>query len=219
MRVVFLGPPGAGKGTQARILQERFGLGQISTGDLLRRHLARETELGKQAEDYMHRGQLVPDDLVIDMIAHELERATDGFVMDGFPRTVAQAEALDRLLAAYCTPLEAAVSFTGKRSVLVERLASRWTNPRNGRTYNVLTNPPKVAGIDDEDGGELIQREDDRADTVAKRLDVYDLQTRPLVEYYRKAGKLVEIDALKSVKFVADRIASGIGAEHASKGR
>ncbi len=219
MRVVFLGPPGAGKGTQARILQERFGLEQISTGDILRAHLARGTPLGEKAQGYMQRGQLVPDDLVIDMIEHELERAQDGFVMDGFPRTVAQAEALDDVLARRGTPLEAAVVFVADRATLLERLASRWTNPRNGRTYNVLTNPPKVAGIDDEDGGELVQREDDRVETVAKRLDVYDLQTRPLIEYYRKVGKLVEVDALASVASVAERIAAGIGAEHASKGR
>jgi adenylate kinase len=218
MRVVFLGPPGAGKGTQARILQER-GLEQISTGDILRAHLARGTELGTKAQKYMQRGQLVPDDLVIDMIAHELERAPDGFVMDGFPRTVAQAEALDEVLARRGTPLEAAVAFVANRAALVERLASRWTNPRNGRTYNALTNPPKVAGIDDEDGGELLQREDDRAETVAKRLDVYDLQTRPLIEYYRKVGKLVEVDALASVESVAERIAAGIGVEPAGKGR
>jgi adenylate kinase len=217
MRVVFLGPPGAGKGTQARILRERFGLEQISTGDLLRENLARGTALGREAEGYMQRGQLVPDGLVIGMIGHELERATDGFVMDGFPRTVAQAEALDSLLARRRTPLDAAVVFKGDRSALVARLASRWTNPRSGRTYNALTNPPKVAGIDDHDGGELVQREDDRAETVAKRLEVYDAQTKPLIDYYRKAGKLVEVDALASVKNVADRIAAALGAEHANK--
>jgi adenylate kinase len=215
MRVIFLGPPGAGKGTQARRLHERFGLEQISTGDLLRENFARGTTLGTQAQTYMQRGQLVPDELVIEMIEHELERARDGFVMDGFPRTVAQARALDALLARRRVPLDAAIYFSGDRSALVARLAARWTNPRNGRTYNALTNPPKVAGIDDEDGGELIQREDDRADTVAKRLEVYDRQTRPLVEYYRKAGKLVEVDALASVKAVAERIAGAVGAQHA----
>jgi adenylate kinase len=219
MRVVFLGPPGAGKGTQARLLQERFGLAQISTGDILRRNLSRGTDLGKKAEDYMRRGQLVPDDVMIEMIERELKRAQDGFVIDGFPRTVAQAEALDRLLLHGGSPLDAAVLFSADRSALVARLAARWTNPRNGRTYNALTNPPKVAGIDDEDGGELIQREDDRADTVLKRLEVYDQKTRALVEYYSKAGKIVEVDALASVESVADQIAAGIGAVHASKGR
>lgn len=216
MRVVFLGPPGAGKGTQARLLQERFGLVQISTGDILRENLGRGTELGKEAEGFMQRGQLVPDELMIGMIEQELlaVRAA-GFVMDGFPRTVPQAVALDAVLARRGRRLDAAVFFKGDRSALVARLASRWTNPRTGRTYNALTNPPKVAGIDDVDGGPLVQREDDRPETVSKRLEVYDRQTRPLVEYYRKTGKLIEVDALAPVEAVAKKIAAAIGAEHA----
>jgi adenylate kinase len=217
MRVVFLGPPGAGKGTQARHLHERFGLEHISTGDMLRQNLAQGTPLGLEAQGYMQRGELVPDDLVIAMIEAELGRVRRGFVMDGFPRTVAQARALDGLLARRGKPLDAAVSFRGDRDALIARLASRWTNPRNGRTYNALTNPPKRTGIDDEDGKELVQREDDRPETVAKRLDVYEAQTRPLVEYYRKKGKLAEIDAFQSVDRVADRIAAAIGAEHARR--
>jgi len=217
MRVVFLGPPGAGKGTQARHLHERFGIEHISTGDMLRRHLAEGTPLGLEAQDYMQRGELVHDGLVIAMIEAELVRVRKGFVMDGFPRTVAQAQALDALLARRGKPLDAVVSFRGDRQALITRLASRWTNPRNGRTYNALTNPPKRAGIDDEDGGELIQREDDRPETVAKRLDVYEAQTRPLEEYYRNEGKLAEIDAFQSVDRVAEIIAGSIGAEHARR--
>ncbi|MGC9992641.1 MAG: adenylate kinase [Candidatus Cybelea sp.] len=219
MRVVFLGPPGAGKGTQARILRERFGLEQISTGDILRRNCVEQTELGRQAEGYMARGELVPDELVIAMIERELRRLPTGFVMDGFPRNVAQAEALDALLGRRGWPLESAILFSADRPTLIARLASRWTNPRSGRTYNVLTNPPKVAGIDDEDGGELLQRDDDRAETVATRLDVYDAQTRPLIEYYRKTGKLVEVNALASVEAVAERIAAAIGAAQAPGAR
>jgi adenylate kinase len=206
-----LGPPGAGKGTQARILHDRFGLEQISTGDILRRNSAERTELGDQAEGYMHRGELVPDDLVIAMIERELQKKPAGFVMDGFPRTVAQAEALDALLTRYHWPLDAAILFRADRSALIERLASRWTNPRTGRTYNMFTNPPKQAGICDEDGGELVQRDDDRPETVATRLDVYDERMRPLVEYYQRTGKLVEIDALASVEAVAEKIATAIG--------
>jgi adenylate kinase len=212
LRVIFLGPPGAGKGTQARILHERFGLAQISTGDILRRNYVERTPLGVEAEEYMHRGDLVPDALVIAMIEAELKGLPEGFVMDGFPRTVAQAQALDAMLRRRGWKLGAAILFSADRPTLIARLASRWTNPRTGRTYNVLTNPPKVAGICDEDGGELIQRDDDCAETVATRLDVYDAQTRPLIAYYRKTGKLVEVDALASVDTVAEAIASAVGA-------
>jgi adenylate kinase len=213
LRVIFLGPPGAGKGTQARILHERFGLAQISTGDILRRNCTDQTPLGREAEGYMHRGELVPDALVIAMIEAELTTLPEGFVMDGFPRTVAQAQALDEMLARRGWDLGAAILFSADRRTLIARLASRWTNPRTGRTYNVLTNPPKVAGICDEDGGELMQRDDDRPETVAKRLDVYDAQTRPLIAYYRKTGKLAEIDALASLDAVAEAIAAAIGAQ------
>ncbi len=212
MRLVFFGPPGAGKGTQARILQERYGLKQISTGDILRRELAEGTPLGREAEGFMHRGELVPDALVIAMIEKELERSPGGFVMDGFPRTVGQAEALDELLRRRGWPLDGAILFNADRPTLVARLAARWTNPRNGRTYNALTNPPRTAGIDDEDGGPLVQRDDDTADTVTKRLEVYDLQTRPLIEHYRKSGKVVEVDALASVELVGRHIAESVNA-------
>jgi adenylate kinase len=209
MRLIFLGPPGAGKGTQARILERQFGVKQISTGDILRRHRAEGTHLGEQAEGYMQRGELVPDGLIVDMIAGELESHPTGFIMDGFPRTVAQAQALDAMLARKGWPLDAV------RAPLISRLSARWSNPRNGRTYNTTTNPPKTAGIDDDDGGPLIQRVDDLPETVAKRLDVYDAQTRPLIDYYRRAGKLVEIDALKDVPDVARQLIRSIPMEHA----
>lgn len=215
MRLIFLGPPGAGKGTQARILEQRFGVAQISTGDLLREHRVRGTELGREAEGYMERGELVPDALILAMIATELEKHPSGFVMDGFPRTPGQAEAFDALLIRRGWKLDAAVLFKADRESLLRRLSARWSNPRNGRTYNTLTNPPRIAGVDDDDGGPLMQREDDRADTVAKRLDVYDVQTMPLVGYYRDAGKLVEVDALLPVDEVAHQLLHVIGFEHA----
>jgi adenylate kinase len=215
VRLIFLGPPGAGKGTQARILQERFGVKQISTGDILRENRVLGTPLGKEAEGYMKRGQLVPDGLIISMIEGELEKSPGGFIMDGFPRNVAQAQAFDALLARKDWPLDAAVLFDADRETLIRRLSARWTNPRNGRTYNSLTNPPRVAEIDDDDGGPLMQREDDRPETVATRLDEYERKTMPLADYYRKQGKLVEVDALQPVGNVAHELLHVIGLEHA----
>lgn len=212
MRLIFLGPPGAGKGTQAQILQERFGAKQISTGDILRENRNKGTELGKLAESYMVSGALVPDEVMIKMIEAELQRLQGGFIMDGFPRTVAQAQAFDALLQARNTPLDAVVLFNADRDTLFTRLTARWTNPRTGRSYNTVTNPPRAAGIDDEDGGPLVQREDDKPETVTKRLDVYERQTAPLIEYYRATGKLLEINALASVEDVTRELVSKVEA-------
>ena len=205
MRLVFLGPPGAGKGTQARILAERFGARQISTGDILRDNRSRQTDLGRQAEGYMQRGDLVPDQLIVKMIEVELKDCTN-FIMDGFPRTVPQAEALDELLREKRLALDAAVLFAANPQVLVARLTSRWTNPRTGRTYNTLTDPPRSAGIDDDDGGPLMQRDDDKPETVIRRLQVYAALTTPLIAYYRSGGRLVEVDALQPVDHVTQQL-------------
>ena len=210
MRLIFIGPPGAGKGTQAHILQERFGVKQVSTGDILRENRAKGTDLGKLAESYMVGGQLVPDEVIVKMIEAELLACGGGFVMDGFPRTVAQAEAFDAMLAGKGVGLDAVVLFVADRETLMKRLTGRWSNPRTGKVYNVVSNPPRVAGIDDEDGGPLVQRDDDKPETVAKRLAVYESQTAPLAEYYRRGGKLVEVDALAPVDAVTDEIVSKI---------
>ncbi len=211
----MLGPPGAGKGTQARLLQERYGARQISTGDILRRHREQGTELGVRAREYMDRGALVPDSLIIEMMAGELHGGS-GFILDGFPRTVAQADALDGLLERLEQPLTAVILFESDRDQLVRRLSSRWTNPRSGRTYNAQSDPPRVAGIDDQDGGELIQRPDDQPATVQKRLAVYDEQTAPLIDYYRDHGYLAAVDAMRPIDDVAAEIARLLGARPAA---
>ncbi len=204
MILIFLGPPGAGKGTQAKILEERYAHRQISTGDLLRAHRARKTALGLEAQGYMDRGELVPDDLIIRMMETELANAAD-VIVDGFPRTVPQAEAFDHLLAAKHLTAKAVV-FDVDFDVLKERLTGRWTNPRTGDVYHEKFNPPKVAGIDDKDGGELVQRPDDRPEAIEKRLEEYRLKTEPLIAYYEKQGNAVHVDGLAAIDVVTKQI-------------
>jgi len=210
----LLGGPGAGKGTQAQILQKQLGYRQISTGDLLRRHRDSGTELGEAAKEYMKRGDLVPDELIIKMVEAELP---DGgaVLFDGFPRTVAQAQALDALLQRRGRGLPGAVFFDIPRAMLEERLLGRWTNPRTGRVYHERFSPPKVAGVCDDDGGPLVQREDDRPETIQRRLDVFEAETMPLVEYYDASGRLAEIDATQPVEHVTHMLMHAIGVEHA----
>jgi adenylate kinase len=204
MILVFLGPPGAGKGTQAKILEDRFGYAQISTGDILRRHRAEKTALGAEAQGYMDAGKLVPDDLIIRMMDAELANV-DNAIVDGFPRTIPQAEAFDALLDAQGeTPL--AVVFDVDYGVLADRITGRWSNPRTGRVYHTIFNPPRVPGIDDEDGGPLVQRPDDKADVVTKRLAEYDEKTKPLVAYYEAKGSVVHVDALGEIASVTEAI-------------
>jgi adenylate kinase len=205
--LIFLGPPGAGKGTQAKILEEKCGHRQISTGDLLRAHRTNKTPLGLEAQGFMDRGELVPDDLIIRMMEAELANVSD-VVVDGFPRTVAQAEAFDAMLAAK-QRTATAVLFDVDMSALMERLTGRWTNPRTGRVYHEKFYPPKVAGIDDEDGGPLIQRDDDKAETIAKRLDVYQAQTAPLIAYYGGKG-MITVNALAERDTVTKEICDAI---------
>lgn len=204
MDVIFLGPPGAGKGTQAKILESEFGFSQLSTGDLLRAHRARGTELGKTAQGYMDRGELVPDELIIKMVEGEL-RPGGQVLFDGFPRTVAQAEALDALLENLKRDA-IAILFQIDDAVLYERLTGRWTHQASGRVYHEKFSPPKTAGVDDVTGEPLVQREDDKPETIRKRLDVYHAQTAPLEQYYKSKGNLHVVNADRAVDAVSNDI-------------
>jgi len=195
--LVFLGAPGAGKGTQARAVAEHLGVPQISTGDMFRDHAARGTELGKQAKAVMERGELVSDDLVVGMVAERLARpdCAAGFILDGFPRTVPQAERLETLLAETGRPGVLAVNFRIGYTDLVRRLTGRRTCVLCGEIYNIHFRPPKVEGRCDRDGGELKQRADDREEIIRERLNAYERQTQPLVDFYRERGALLDVDA------------------------
>ena len=214
VRVVFLGPPGAGKGTQARELAREWGVPQIATGDMLREAVARKTPLGLEAKRHMDAGALVPDDVVIGLVAERLTQAdaAPGFVLDGFPRTVAQAEALDRMLAERRTPLERVIFFDVSRPELLRRLTGRRVCRSCGTGYHVVSAPPRSAGRCDKCGGELYQREDDAEGPVAKRLDVYATQTAPLLDYYRDRGLLVPVPGEGPVDQVAAAIRRAVKA-------
>ncbi len=204
--IVMLGPPGVGKGTQAKILSEKTGLAHISSGDLFRENLKHQTELGKLAQTYMTKGDLVPDDVTIAMIRERLSRpdCTMGAILDGFPRTPAQAEALETMLHDFDGHVDLVPFITAEDHVLVERLGARWTCRAGGHSFNEKTNPPKHDKVCDFDGSELYQRDDDKAETVKRRIDVYLEQTSPLISYYRDHGKLVEINGARSIDQVAD---------------
>ena len=204
--IVLLGPPGAGKGTQAKIISEELGLPHISSGDIFRENLKNQTELGKLAKDYMDRGELVPDDVTIAMIRDRLARpdCEQGALLDGFPRTTAQAVELDTTLAGFNGKVDYVPYINVPEEELVERLTGRWTcrlNPRH--IYNVKTNPPAKPGVCDIDGGELYQRPDDQEETVQNRIQVYFQQTKPLIEYYQKAGVLIEVDGQQVIEKVS----------------
>lgn len=212
--MVFLGPPGAGKGTQARALMEQLGVPQISTGDMLRRHVAEGTPLGRDAKGYMDRGALVPDGVLIGMIRERLqEKDCDrGYILDGFPRTLAQAEALAGMLQALGSHLDAVVSLEVPEAVLVRRLAGRWTCQACASMYHVIDHPPRVAGRCDRCGGELSQREDDREETIRRRVRVYQEQTEPLIGYYERAGLLRRVEGTGRTDEVFRRICRALEA-------
>ncbi|MFN8400826.1 MAG: adenylate kinase [Anaerolineales bacterium] len=210
--IVLLGPPGVGKGTQARILSEETGLMHVSSGDLFRENLKNQTELGKLAKSFMDKGELVPDDVTINMIKDRISRpdCKAGAVLDGFPRTPAQADALEGMLKSFDGAVNAVPYITAAENILVERASGRWTCRAQGHIYHERFNPPKQARVCDIDGSEVYQRDDDKVETVTKRIRVYFEQTIPLVEYYRKAGKLIEVDGTKSVDDVTKVLLSAL---------
>jgi adenylate kinase len=208
VRLVFLGPPGAGKGTQARALAQEWGVPHVATGDMLRAAAAAGTPLGRQARAFMERGALVPDDVIVGLIAERLAEpdAKRGFVLDGFPRTIPQAEALDRLLAERDQGLDRVIYFDVPEDELLRRLTGRRSCPACQATYHVTANPPRRAGVCDRCGAELVQRPDDREDTVRTRLRVYADQTAPLLDYYRRRGLLVTVTGAGSIEAVRDGV-------------
>lgn len=213
MRLILLGPPGAGKGTQATRLVEKHGIPQISTGDILRAAVREGTPLGKTAKSYMDSGKLVPDSVVIGIIEERLKAkdCAKGYILDGFPRTVAQADALTAAVAKMGQKIDHVLSVEVPNEELVQRLAGRRTCKGCGAMYHVRFSPPKAAGTCDKCGGELFQRDDDQEATIRSRLKVYDEQTAPLIAYYRKAGLLRPIDGKGGMEEILGRITAVLG--------
>jgi adenylate kinase len=203
--LIFLGPPGAGKGTQAKLAARRCGLPHLSTGDMLRDAIRRGTPLGKKVQPILAHGELVPDDLVVRMVEERLSQddCAHGFIFDGFPRTLSQAQRLDELLETKGFGKPVVIDFCVSPEKLLRRLSGRWTCSVGGEIYNEFDAPPRVPGVCDRDGGKLVQRPDDRPEVVKERLAAYDRQTKPLADYYSRRGVLEVIDAARSVEEVS----------------
>jgi adenylate kinase len=204
MNIVLMGPPGSGKGTQAEMMEQQMGLPHVASGDLFRENIRNGTDLGKQVQAILASGELVPDSITIDMIRQRMARpdCARGIILDGFPRTITQAEALDALFAERGERLDHVLYIKVANEKLVERLAGRWFCKICQTPYHIVYNPPRVKGICDKDGGELIQRPDDRPETVTNRLRVYFEQTAPLIAHYRERGLLSEIDGEQDIEQV-----------------
>ncbi len=201
MQIVLFGPPGAGKGTQAKFISEGYNIPHISTGDILRENVRENTPLGKKAKAYMDKGELVPDTLLIDLVKERLQKpdTRKGFLLDGFPRTLKQAGSLDEILDDINKKLDAVINVEVGANALVQRLSGRRTCKVCGATYNITLNPPKVAGVCDACGGELYQRADDTEAAIKNRISVYCKQTEPLIDYYKKKGLLIDVDGERDI--------------------
>ncbi len=208
MILILLGAPGVGKGTQGALISKEYGIPQISTGDILRSEVRNETELGKKAKVYMDKGELVPDNIIIDMMEKRIkeEDCKNGFILDGFPRTVAQAEAFDKMLEKNGLKLDKVLLIDVPEDEIIARLTGRRVCPNCGAVYHIRNNPPKKEGICDKCGTALIQRDDDTEEVVKNRLEVYKKNTLPLIEYYTKAGKLVKVDGTGEIDEIFSRI-------------
>ena len=208
MNIIFLGPPGAGKGTQAKLVAERFHIPHISTGDMLREAVTNGSELGKKVKNIMESGELVPDDLMVDIVKERIGRADckKGFILDGFPRTIVQANALDEVLKGMNKEIEGTVYFKIEEEEVVKRISARRVCSKCGAVYNLVYSPPKVNGICDKCGAPIYQRDDDKEETVRKRYSVYIEKTVNLLDFYKKQGKLFEVDASKDIEKVKSKV-------------
>jgi len=210
LSLIFLGPPGSGKGTQAELFERQFGLKKISTGDLLRDAIRRGTELGKLAKEYINKGELVPDDVVVALVEEVLGKTSDGYILDGFPRTIEQAKSLDRILEKLGKKLDAAVLFAVPDDEIIRRLSARRICPKCHAVYNLVTKPPKEDEICDVCGTPLEMRDDDKPETVRRRIEVYRKDTELLVDFYRKKGLLVEVKAVGNPEEVFEFITNAL---------
>ena len=212
MRIMLLGPPGGGKGTQAKFIKETFSIPQISTGDMLRENVKSGTSLGVEAKGYMNRGELVPDDVILNMMKDRLQNSDckNGYILDGFPRTIPQAEGLDKLLSDINQNLDLVILLNLEDDIIVKRMGGRRVHPDSGRVYHIEYNPPKVDNKDDITGEDLVIRSDDQEDTVRKRLNVYHNQTAPLIEYYGQKSLVSTIEANGTIDDIKNKIKEAI---------
>lgn len=212
MRLILLGPPGAGKGTQAMVITKRYGIPHISTGDILRDNIKRNTELGKKAKQYMDSGLLVPDDIVVSIVRERIKEddCKEGFLLDGFPRTVKQAHALDEELNKLELKIDFCINIDVAKEELINRAIGRRICKDCGATYHIKFNPPTVVGKCNKCGGELYQRDDDTVETVSRRIEVYTEQTKPLIDYYTEQGIIINVDGKQTIEKVSNDIINSL---------